>query len=384
MKVDQEYSTGYDIDMRKEKFRTCGDAARDPKYQPQNESRSETGTWNMQTALEKSINTYFVLLSKDVGLCPIATLSDQLGVHQGSGKALEQVPSMTLGANTVAPMNMAAAYAAFASRGVYCSPIAVTEVAKLDGTKLPVPQAGCKQVMKQSTADTINALLKGVVEDGTGTQAGLKDRDNAGKTGTTNERKAAWFVGYTPNLSTAVWIGGAKDDVEMVDITIAGVRHDKVYGGQVPGPIWKAAMSGALKGVEAPGFVDPPRGRSRRSRTRTRSRRMASRGIRTGRPQAVRTRGRRGLRRPRRPTPRRPAGAMGAIVVAGAVTPSRRSRRDRRDTRGRRSGAGPGVAGLVMTGEGRRRVTTEGPVSAGFLCRPGSLVNSVSSGSVGS
>ncbi|WP_406297432.1 penicillin-binding protein [Embleya sp. NBC_00888] len=260
MKVDQEYSTGYDIDMRKEKFRTCGDAARDPKYQPQNESRSETGTWNMQTALEKSINTYFVLLSKDVGLCPIATLSDQLGVHQGSGKALEQVPSMTLGANTVAPMNMAAAYAAFASRGVYCSPIAVTEVAKLDGTKLPVPQAGCKQVMKQSTADTINALLKGVVEDGTGTQAGLKDRDNAGKTGTTNERKAAWFVGYTPNLSTAVWIGGAKDDVEMVDITIAGVRHDKVYGGQVPGPIWKAAMSGALKGVEAPGFVDPPSG----------------------------------------------------------------------------------------------------------------------------
>ncbi|MGW9207415.1 transglycosylase domain-containing protein [Embleya sp. NPDC055664] len=260
MKVDQEYSTGYDIDMRKEKFRTCGESTRDPKYQPQNESRSETGTWNMQTALEKSINTYFVLLSKDVGLCPIATLADQMGVHQGNGEALKQVPSMTLGANTIAPMNMAAAYATFASRGVYCTPIAVTEVAKLDGTKLSVPQAGCKQVMKQSTADTINTLLKGVVEDGTGTQAGLKDRDNAGKTGTTNERKAAWFVGYTPNLSTAVWIGGAKNDVEMVDIKIAGTTYEKVYGGQVPGPIWKSAMSGALKGVDAPDFAAPPPG----------------------------------------------------------------------------------------------------------------------------
>ncbi|MFE5328657.1 transglycosylase domain-containing protein [Embleya sp. NPDC056575] len=260
MKVDQEYSTGYDIDMRKEKFRTCGEPTRDAKYQPQNESRSETGTWNMQTALEKSINTYFVLLSKDVGLCPIATLADQMGVHQGNGEALKQVPSMTLGANTIAPMNMAAAYATFASRGVYCTPIAVTEVAKLDGTKLSVPQAGCKQVMKQSTADTINTLLKGVVEDGTGTQAGLKDRDNAGKTGTTNERKAAWFVGYTPNLSTAVWIGGAKNDVEMVDIKIAGTTYEKVYGGQVPGPIWKSAMSGALKGVDAPDFAAPPPG----------------------------------------------------------------------------------------------------------------------------
>ncbi|MGC0422205.1 transglycosylase domain-containing protein [Embleya sp. AB8] len=261
MKVDQEYSTDAQIDMRKEKFRTCDKpTAPDSSFKVNNESSSEVGTWNMQTALEKSINTYFVLLSKDVGLCPIATLADQLGVHSGDGKALQQVGSMTLGSNTIAPMNMAAAYAAFASRGVYCAPIAVAEVAKLDGTKLAVPQAGCKQVMKQSTADTINALLKGVVEDGTGAMAGLKDRDNAGKTGTTDHRKAAWFVGYTPNLSTAVWIGGAKNDVEMVDITIAGVPYDKVYGGQVPGPIWKSAMNGALKGADAPGFVDPPGG----------------------------------------------------------------------------------------------------------------------------
>ncbi|MFI6584787.1 transglycosylase domain-containing protein [Embleya sp. NPDC050493] len=261
MKVDQEYSTEAQMDMRKEKFRTCDKpTSPDPSFKVNNESTSEVGTWNMQTALEKSINTYFVLLSKDVGLCPIATLADQLGVHSGDGKALQQVGSMTLGSNTVAPMNMAAAYAAFASRGVYCAPVAVTEVAKLDGTKLPVPQAGCKQVMKQSTADTINALLEGVVEDGTGTQAGLKDRDNAGKTGTTDYRKAAWFVGYTPNMSTAVWVGGAKDDVKMFDITIAGVTHEKVYGGQVPGPIWKSAMNGALKGVDAPKFVDPPAG----------------------------------------------------------------------------------------------------------------------------
>ncbi|MYV98839.1 penicillin-binding protein [Streptomyces sp. SID3343] len=260
MKVDQEYSTDAKIDMRKEKFRTCDKPTMDPKFEPENESKNEVGTWNMQTALEKSINTYFVLLSKDTGLCPIATLADQLGVHAGDGKPLLQVGSMTLGSNTVAPMNMAAAYAAFASRGVYCAPIAVTEVAKLDGTKLSVPQAGCKQVMKQSTADTINTLLKGVMEDGTGVQAGLTDRDNAGKTGTTDSRFAAWFVGYTPNLSTAVWVGGPKTNIVMKDIRIGGVTYDKVFGGAVPGPIWKNAMSGALKGLDDPKFVNPPAG----------------------------------------------------------------------------------------------------------------------------
>lgn len=120
--------------------------------------------------------------------------------------------------------------------------------------------------MSEKTADTINQMLKGVVEDGTGTQAGLMDRDNAGKTGTTNDRVDAWFVGYTPNLSTAVWVGAdVGKKVPMYNITIGGQYYDKVCGGCLPGPIWKTAMTGALSASETPSFnpISVPRAKEK-------------------------------------------------------------------------------------------------------------------------
>ncbi|BFO13955.1 hypothetical protein SHKM778_03430 [Streptomyces sp. KM77-8] len=168
---------------------------------------------------------------------------------------------------------MASAYAAFANRGMYCTPIAIEAVTQRVGeTKksLEVPKSTCSRAMSEGTADTINALLKGVVDSGTGQQAGLGDRDNAGKTGTTDERRNAWFVGYTPNLSGAVWVGSATQQVKMRNITIGGVYHELVYGSDTPGPIWKDAMTGALAG-KGPS----PSSRST-SPTRTRSARTAT------------------------------------------------------------------------------------------------------------
>lgn len=98
---------------------------------------------------------------------------------------------------------MATAYAAFASRGMYCTPIAIESITQtVGGTKksLEVPKSTCSRAMSEKTADTINTLLSGVTDSGTGKQAGLSGRANAGKTGTTDSRKNAWFVGYTPNL----------------------------------------------------------------------------------------------------------------------------------------------------------------------------------------
>lgn len=121
--------------------------------------------------------------------------------------------------------------------------------------------------MSEATADTISQMLKGVVEDGTGTLAGLTDRDNAGKTGTTNDRLDAWFVGYTPNLSTAVWVGDdiGEKTTKMYDITIGGQYYDKVCGGCLPGPIWKTAMTGALNASETPSFnpISVPRAKEK-------------------------------------------------------------------------------------------------------------------------
>ncbi|MEU9137094.1 transglycosylase domain-containing protein [Streptomyces sp. NPDC048404] len=222
-----------------------------------NESESEQGPYQLKEAMAKSVNTYFVQMISDIGLCPVMNQIDKLGVVQGNGDKLPQVPAIALGAKGISPLTMATAYAAFASRGMYCTPVAIESISQQVGGReksLDVPKSTCSRAMSETTADTVNSLLSGVIDSGTGQQAGLTDRANAGKTGTTDERKNAWFVGYTPNLSGAVWVGSATQQVQMRGITIGGVWHDKVYGGQVPGPIWRDLMTGALTGKEAPSF----------------------------------------------------------------------------------------------------------------------------------
>lgn len=246
---------------------TCGSKpwTNQANEQVPNESLSEVGPYRLKEAMEKSVNTYFVQMISDIGLCPVMTQIGKLGVVQGNGDKLPQVPSIALGAKGISPLTMATAYAAFASRGMYCTPIAIESITqKIDGTQksLGVPKSTCSRAMSEKTADTVNTLLSGVTDSGTGQQAGLTDRANAGKTGTTDERRNAWFVGYTPNLSGAVWVGSATQKVKMVQINIGGVYRDKVYGGQVPGPIWRDLMTGALTGKDSPSFnlVDIPDG----------------------------------------------------------------------------------------------------------------------------
>jgi membrane peptidoglycan carboxypeptidase len=211
-----------------------------------NELKSEVGPFALKEATAKSVNTYFVQMISDIGVCPVTDLAASMGVREGDGSRLPQLPSITLGSAEISPLTMANAYATFANRGTYCSPVALDSVTDANGRKLRVPKSRCREVMSEKTAATMNTLLKGVVEDGTGRQAGLQGRDSAGKTGTTDGRVAAWFVGYTPNLAGAVWVGGPNGKVEMKNITIGGQFHPKVFGGGVPGPIWRDAMAGAL------------------------------------------------------------------------------------------------------------------------------------------
>ncbi|KFG74834.1 transglycosylase domain-containing protein [Streptomyces mutabilis] len=237
-----------------------------------NENETEVGPYDMKEATALSVNTYYVQLISDIGICPVTQMADKMGVERANGNKLEQTPSIALGVTEVSPLTMANAYATFASRGMYCTPIAIESITQRIGNKsksLEVPKSTCSRAMSESTADTISTLLKGVVEDGTGTEAGLDSRPSAGKTGTTDERFAAWFVGYTPNLAGAVWVGDPKHERKMVDITIGGVPHAKVFGGAVPGPIWRDMMSGALEGkpvdqfnlVDIPDAADKDKGR---------------------------------------------------------------------------------------------------------------------------
>ncbi|MDJ0342651.1 transglycosylase domain-containing protein [Streptomyces sp. H10-C2] len=224
-----------------------------------NENQTEHGPYSLKEAAAKSINTYFVAMISDIGVCPVTTIAKSMGVEMGNGAALPQVPSVTLGTATIAPLTMANAYATFANRGTYCTPVAIESAIDPNGKAIAVPQTQCTRVMSETTADTINTLLLGVVEDGTGSKAGLDDRQSAGKTGTTDNRYAAWFVGYTPNLAGAVWVGapGGKN-VSMVDINIGGEYYPKVFGGAVPGPIWKDAVGGALANKPPLSFTTVP------------------------------------------------------------------------------------------------------------------------------
>lgn len=262
----KEYSSPYDMDYPSP-IQTCDKPwINDNGYRVENENESEVGPYRLKEAMAKSVNTYFVQMLADIGLCPVASMADKLHVHQGNGDKLPQNPSaLALGSVGMSPLTMASAYATFASRGMYCTPVAIESITQKVGNKqksLEVPKSTCSRAMTEKTADSVNTLLQGVVDSGTGKAAGLSDRDNAGKTGTTDERKNAWFVGYTPNMSGAVWVGSASQKVEMKDITIGGVYHPLVFGGAVPGPIWKDAMTGALEGKESPSFnlVDIPDG----------------------------------------------------------------------------------------------------------------------------
>ncbi|AOP50576.1 transglycosylase domain-containing protein [Streptomyces lydicus] len=255
---EQQYPSPYRMPYPSP-VQTCnGEWHGTPADTTENENKEEVGPYGMKEATAKSVNTYFVQLISDMGICPAVKMAQKMGIERADGKPLQQVPSMTLGTQEMSPLTMAAGYATFASGGQYCSPVAIESITDARGRAMKVPQTSCRTAMSKKTADTINTLLKGVVEDGTGKEAGLKGRDSAGKTGTTDSRYAAWFVGYTPNAAGAVWVGDPQHRRKMYNITIGGVPHDKVYGADTPGPIWRDAMTGALVGRPAPALPTVP------------------------------------------------------------------------------------------------------------------------------
>ncbi|MEV6835786.1 transglycosylase domain-containing protein [Streptomyces sp. NPDC051133] len=262
----QEYSSPYQMPYPSPVTACNGRTWRNDPRKPAkltNENESEHGPYGMKEATAKSVNTYYVQLISDIGICPVIDMAKKMGVARADGRKIDQAPSIALGTQEMSPLTMASAYATFASRGTYCTPVAIESITRRVGSEvrsLGVPKSTCSRAMSEKTADTVSTLLKGVVEDGTGQEAGLDDRPSAGKTGTTDERFAAWFVGYTPNMAGAVWVGDPQHKRKMINISIGGVPHDKVFGGEVPGPIWRDMMNGALEGkpVEDFNLVDIP------------------------------------------------------------------------------------------------------------------------------
>lgn len=225
-------------------------------YQPQNWDRRYHGRVTVQQAVEKSWNIPAVWLLNEIGIDKGLQFSKSVGIPL---EKEDRTLGVALGGmkHGVSPLHMAQAYAAFANRGQWNQAYAVRKVLDQDQQQLVVWENAPAQVMKASSADLMTHILQGVVKQGTGRTAQL-DRPVAGKTGTTelpsmlsskNGLKDAWFVGYTPQLSAAVWVGYDTVDAK---------HYLPADGGQYSMKIWKQIMSQAHQGLKAEAFPVPP------------------------------------------------------------------------------------------------------------------------------
>jgi membrane peptidoglycan carboxypeptidase len=185
-----------------------------PPYSPSNAGDSESGTFDLETGTHHSVNTFYVQLEERTGVEGPAALAEAMGVRQfadGTPSApLNRGGAFVLGGNEVSPLAMAGAYATFAARGLHCPPRAVTSITDASGVELPLPAQACTQVLEQPVADTVNSVLRGVVTGGpTGSTTEQRVDRAAGRGQDRDDQRVqgAWFVGYTPQLATAVWVG---------------------------------------------------------------------------------------------------------------------------------------------------------------------------------
>ncbi|MFN2545252.1 MAG: transglycosylase domain-containing protein [Actinomycetota bacterium] len=209
------------------------------------------GYVDLWEATADSINVVFAQLARDVGGEAIAQAAHDMGITAN----LPPVCSLTLGTASVSPLEMADAYATLANDGVHCPAYAVERIVGPAGKAINrhVPQIACKQVISPDIAHQVTAMLEGVVAHGTGTLANI-GRPQAGKTGTNTEYRDAWFVGYVPQYSTAVWVGYPQGEIPMY--SVEGVSP--AFGGTVAAPIWHDYMAKAVQGLPVESFPAPP------------------------------------------------------------------------------------------------------------------------------
>ncbi len=213
------------------------------------------GAVDLRRATIKSVNTTYARLGYDlVGIENVAKMAQKLGITSAWYDPAKHGPSYSLGGIDVSPLEMAAAYSVFAGRGKRAPVTPVLTVTDADGKVLEDNLSRTpKQAISQSVADNVTSVLQGAVDEGTGQRAKLPGRAVAGKTGTSQDYGNAWFVGYTPTLSTAVWMGYKDRPRPLRNIRGVG----RVAGGTIPAATWAKYTKLALEGVP-PSLFDEP------------------------------------------------------------------------------------------------------------------------------
>ena len=212
-----------------------------------NAEGNHSGPLSLEEALVQSVNGVYARLALDVGAPQIATQARRMGVRS----KLPLYPSIALGSAEVSVLDMAAAYATLANRGTAVEPTTIRRVRLPNGEILEPEQKISRHVVSPGNAYLLTHALRQVIERGTGTAADI-GRPAAGKTGTTDNYTDAWFVGYTPQLVTAVWVGYPHGAIPMTN-----VHGISVFGGTFPALIWRQFMLQALRNAPVVDFEMP-------------------------------------------------------------------------------------------------------------------------------
>ncbi|MFF1677339.1 transglycosylase domain-containing protein [Streptomyces sp. NPDC058256] len=223
----------------------------DIAFAPPNEDDQDYGDVTVQTAMNKSINSVFAQMGVDVGMDNVLKVAGDLGMDT---KGVQAVPAQTLGTMGASPLEMAGIYATLDNHGKKVTPAVVASAEHKD-RNVEFPDPIGDQVISEEAADTVTSVLTGVVDDGTARKSVAQAPDRkgqqvAGKTGTSDDNKSAWFTGYTPNLVTSVGLfgeGAVGTKEAGKQVTLKGAAGGgRVNGGGFPAQIWADFTFGAM------------------------------------------------------------------------------------------------------------------------------------------
>jgi membrane peptidoglycan carboxypeptidase len=222
----------------------------DGVWHPVNAGDGEAGTFNLFGATTHSVNTIFAQLVAKIGPSDVVDMAHDLGIRS----KLDAVCSITLGSVAVNPLEMTSAYGTIADQGVRHDPSPLLQVRDASGSIDETISSKGDHVLDPNIANTVTYALEGVVKEGTGTAASLGYTiPVAGKTGTANDNKDAWFCGYTVQIVTCVWVGYGESETPLINVE--GVPT--VYGGTIPAEIWHDYMTVAMEGQKVLPFPEP-------------------------------------------------------------------------------------------------------------------------------
>ncbi|WP_405617537.1 transglycosylase domain-containing protein [Streptomyces sp. NBC_01508] len=326
-------------------------------YDPANEDDVSYGPVTVSEATDKSINAVYAQMAQDVGPTRVRDTAVGLGIPDDTPD-LTASPSIALGPATASVLDMAEAYATLANHGAHGTYTMVTKITK-DGKTVELPRQRPGQAVSRQAADTTTAILQSVVRDGTGTAAQSANRPAAGKTGTAEDDKAAWFAGYTPDLATVVAIMGADPRTAQQKPLYGALGLARVNGGGPPAQIWGQFTAAALAGTDATDFeltledgVDdispPPDGESGRPEQSSSPGQSQSPGE-TGQPD----------------TPGRPPGQNAGADTGGNEGQSQGQTPGRTNGGGTDGGQGDGGAQGQGQGQGQTNGLTDGLIGGG-------------------